>query len=164
MKFLFTCLLLSLAITGCQFGPKIENFDQARRPEGITASIELRRGIAVRERVEGELLEVRDDGLLVNIREVREGGVLKRHLVFVPYTAMETVGVEDLNVTILNKDETRPWAEVDPASPRIREQVREQDREKLRLLSRFPQGLSRPLLGALLAAEGQTGVEVIGIE
>lgn len=36
------------------------------------------------------------------------------------------------------------------------------DREKLRLPSRFPQGLSGPLLEALLAAEGQTAVEVIG--
>ena len=34
-------------------------------------------------------------------------------------------------------------------------------REQLRLLSRFPQGLSPPLLEQLLAAEGQTGVDVI---
>jgi hypothetical protein len=35
------------------------------------------------------------------------------------------------------------------------------DREKIRLLSRFPQGLSAPLLDQLLEATGQTAVEVI---
>ncbi len=159
MKFLLTCLLLSLAITGCQFGPKIENFEQARRPEGITASIELRRGITEDGRVEGELLEVRDDGLLLNTREAREGGVVKRHLVFVPYTAMETVGVEELNLRVL-KETRGTWTEGD-AAPTWNP---EQDREKLRLLSRFPQGLADPLLEALLAAEGQTAVDVIGGE
>jgi hypothetical protein len=34
-------------------------------------------------------------------------------------------------------------------------------RERLRLLSRFPQGLSTPLLQQLLDAEGQTAVDVI---
>ncbi len=57
MKFPFTYLLLCLAIAGCHAGTQIENFEQARRPEGITLRIETRGGIA--ERVEGELLEVR---------------------------------------------------------------------------------------------------------
>jgi hypothetical protein len=39
---------------------------------------------------------------------------------------------------------------------------RKQDLEQLRLLSRFPQGLSRPLFDELLAAEGQTTIDVIG--
>jgi len=36
------------------------------------------------------------------------------------------------------------------------------DRKQLRLLSRFPQGLSTQLLDELLAAEGQTTIDVIG--
>jgi hypothetical protein len=158
MKFLLAYLLLSLAITGCQFGPKIENFAQARRPEGITASIELRGGIAARQRVEGELLEVREDGLLLNTREAGAGGVVRWHLMFVPYTAMEAVGIEELNLRVLKVEDS--GVEGEAASPGSRER----DRETLRLLSRFPQGLSPPLLEALLAAEGQTNVEVIGGE
>ena len=83
MKFPFTSLLLSLALAGCHVGPQIENFEQARRPEGITTIIALRGGVVERERVEGELLEVREDGLLLNTREARAGGVLKSHLVSV---------------------------------------------------------------------------------
>lgn len=159
MKFLFACLLLCLAITGCQMGPQIDEFEQARRPEGITASIELRRGITEDGRVEGELLEVRDDGLLLNTREDREGGVVKNHLVFVPYAAMEAVGIDELNLNVLTETK-HTWIEGD-AAPTWKP---ERDRAKLRLLGRFPQGLSPPLLEALLAAEGQTGVEVIGGE
>lgn len=163
MKFRFTYLLLSLAIAGCHVGPQIEDFEQARRPEGITTIIELRGGIAEREHVEGELLEVRKDGLLLKTREARADGVVKRRLVFAPYTAMEDVGFEELNLSVVN--EFDPWDEEDYGAkgdgPSKR---RERDREKLRLLSRFPQGLSRPLLEELLAAEGQTTVEVIGGE
>jgi hypothetical protein len=159
MKFPFTYLLLCLAIAGCHAGPQIESFEQARHPEGITTTIELRGGIAERERVEGELLEVREDGLLLNTREAREGGVVKRHLVFVPYTAMEDVGLEKLNLSVLGKKDY--WPD-DDTSPDMSPKRRKHDREQLRLLSRFPQGLSRPLLDELLAAEGQTTVDVIG--
>jgi len=154
MKFPFTYLLLCLAIAGCHAGPQIENFEQARRPEGITTIIELRGGIAEREHVEGELLEVREDGLLLNTREVREGGVVERRLVFVPYTAMEDIGLEKVNLSMLHEEDN--WAE-DDAPPKRREP----DRETLRQLSRFPQGLSRPLLDKLLEAQGQTTVDVI---
>jgi hypothetical protein len=156
MKFLLAYLLLSLAITGCQFGPKIEHFEQARRPEGTTVSIELlRSGITEGGRIEGELLEVQEEGLLLNTREAREGGVVKRHLVFVPYTVVQFVGIEQLNVRMWMEEDTGAEGDARPRS-------RERDRETLRLLSRFPQGLSAPLLEALLAAEGQTNVEVIG--
>lgn len=157
MKFPFTYLLLSLAIAGCHVGPRIENFEQARRPEGITVRIETRGDIA--ERVEGELLEVREGGLLLITREAQEGGGVKGQLVLVPYTAMAIVRAEKLRLNVL---EEKYNGSDDDSSPDISPKRRKQDREKLRLLSRFPQGLSRPLLDELLAAEGQTTVDVIG--
>ena len=163
MKFPLTCLLVSLAIAGCHVGPQIENFEQARRPEGITTMVELRDGIAEREHVEGELLEVREDGLLLNTRKVGADGAVKRRIVFVPFTAMEDVGLEELKLSVLH--ESDPWNEEDIGTgvdERLRS--RERDRETLRLLSRFPQGLSRPLLEELLAAQDQSTVEVIGGE
>ena len=157
MKFPFTYLLLSLAIAGCHVGPRIENFEQARRPEGITVRIETRGDIA--ERVEGELLEVREGGLLLITREAQEGGGVKGQLVLVPYTATAIVRAEKLRLNVL---EEKYNGSDDDSSPDISPKRRKQDREKLRLLSRFPQGLSRPLLDELLAAEGQTTVDVIG--
>ncbi len=157
MKYPFSHLLLCLVIAGCQAGPQIENFEHARRPEGITTSIELRGGIAEHDRVEGELLEEQEDGLLLNARQSRDGGVVKNHLVFVSYTAMLNVEIEKVNLNVLDK--TANQAESFVSTKRL-----EKDREKLRLLSRFPQGLSRPLLEELLAAEGQTTIDVIGGE
>jgi hypothetical protein len=136
-------------------GPQIENLEHTRRPEGIATSIELRDGIAERERVEGELLEVRKDGLLLNASEAGEAPIVKRHVVFVPYAAMVNVRLETVNLSIL--DNMITWN----GSAESRKIRLEQDRETLRLLSRFPQGLSNPLLEELLAVEGQTSVDVI---
>ena len=152
MKFQFTYLLLCFAIAGCQVGPRIDKFEQARRPEGIATRIELGSGFTKGGRLEGELLEVRDQGLLLNARETRENSVSVRRLVFVPYTAMEDVDFDQLNlrvVTQYNEMTEDYW----PHSVK--------DREKIRLLSRFPQGLSAPLLDQLLEAAGQTAVEVV---
>ena len=154
MKIPYLYLLLCLAISGCHVGPQIENLEHARRPEGITTSIALRDGTAERKRVEGELLEVRKDGLLLNAREAGEAPVVKRHVVFVPYTAMVNVSLEKLKLSVLDNKNT--WNESAASTRSL-----ERDRETLRLLSRFPQGLSRPLLEELLAAEGQTSVDVI---
>ena len=157
MKIPLLYLLLCLAISGCHVGPQIENLEHARRPEGITTSIELRAGIAENKRVEGELLEVRKDGLLLNAREAGEAPVVKRHVVFVPYTAMVDVSPEKLKLSVLDNKNT--WNERAASKKRL-----DQHRETLRLLSRLPQGLSRPLLEELLAAEGQTTVDVIDVE
>jgi len=101
MKFQFTYLLLCFAIAGCQVGPRIEKFEQARRPEGIATTIEVGSGFTEGGRLEGELLEVRDHGLLLNAREIRKGGVVKTRLVFVPYTAMEDVDFDQLNLRVV---------------------------------------------------------------
>lgn len=157
MKFPLLYLLLCLAIAGCHVGPQIENLEHSRRPEGITTSIELRDGIAERGRIEGELLEVRKDGLLVNTSEAEEAPIVGRHVVFVPYAAMVNVKLETVNLNVLENNNT--WNESAGSTKRL-----ERNRETLRLLSRFPQGLSNKLLEELLTAEGQTSVDVIGGE
>ena len=153
MKISLLYLLLCLAISGCHVGTQIENFEQSRRPEGIHTSIELRNGIAERD-VEGELLEVRKDGLLLNASEAGEAPIVKRHVVFIPYSAMINVKLDTVNLSVLDNKNT--WNESAESTKRL-----ERDRETLRLLSRFPQGLSDPLLKELLASEGQTSVDVI---
>jgi hypothetical protein len=145
-------LLLVLAITACQLGPQIEKFEQARRPEGITTTIELRHGFSESGRLEGELLEVREHGLLLRVQETREDSFVDRRLAFVPYSTMEEVEFDQMNLRVVGQ-QNELTEEYWPPSM--------QDRKKLRLLSRFPQGLSTPLLEQLLAAEGQAVVDVI---
>jgi hypothetical protein len=150
MKFRLSILLLFFAINGCQIGPRIDEFEQARRPEGVTTTIKLHHGFAEVGELTGELLEVQENGLLLNARKIRKGGVVERQLVFVAYRAMIDLELDELGLRMLS--------EGDPKENRLRHQ------ERLRLLSRFPQGLSTPLLEQLLAAEGQTSLYVIGSE
>ena len=152
--------MVSLVISGCQWGPRIDKYEQARRPEGITTTIELRSGLAQDRHLEGELLEVQEDGLLLNARTIQDGEAVERRLVFVPYTAMRDIDLDQLGLRVLPQydeettdDELIPY---DGSSVRVR------NVEKLRLLSRFPQGLTQPLLDEILEAEGQSTVDVIG--
>ena len=89
---------------------RISNKRGARRASPPVSR--LRGGIAERERVEGELLEVQEDGLLLNTREAQEGGGVKGHLVLVPYTAMENVRAEKLNLSVLDKKDNWPEDDV----------------------------------------------------
>ena len=160
MKLLLIYLISVLAIAGCHAGPQIEDFEQAWQPEGIGVSIKLDPRFDDRKRVEGELLEVRRDGLLVNSREPQKGYVVRKGLVFVSYSVMRNVEVEDLNLNVVSDsysyDDEDSFTESDKYSGRIGSQ-----REQLRLLSRFPQGLSQSLLEEMLKAEGQRTVDII---
>jgi hypothetical protein len=135
-------VLLYLLIAGCQIGPRINTFEAAHQPQGITTTVKLRSGHVTDGHLQGELLEVRSNGVLLKAQ-----GMYKDHtidtprLVFVPYTAIKDVHIDQL---YLNAHENP---------------VRYQD--ELRVLSRFPQGLSSSLLDTLLEAEGQSRVEVI---
>ncbi len=153
MKLRLTCLLLSMLLNGCQLGPRIDEFEQARRPEGITTTIELRSGFNERGRLEGELLEVQEHGLLLNAREIHNGGGVERRLVFVPFVAMADIDLDQLNRKVL--DDYDEETQEDVSTRRVYQ------RDQLRLLSRFPQGLSAPLLERLLEAQGQSAVDVI---
>jgi len=155
MNIRLSYLLLCLTIAGCHVGPRIGGFEGEQGPQGVATTIELRSGFAEGGRLEGELLEVREKGLLLNVRETAQGGVITtRRVVFVPYTAMQDIQLDQLGLRVLPElDEEHPE---DVSKREVRYQ------EQLRLLSRFPQGLSAPLLEKLLAAEGQTTVEVIG--
>ena len=153
MKAPVVCLLVSLLLNGCQLGPRIDEFEQARRPEGITTTIELRGGFSKGGRLEGELLQVEEHGLLLNTRDIQKGGGVERRLVFVPFIAMADIDLDRLGLKVLADYDQE--TEDDVATRRV------YHRERLRLLSRFPQGLSTPLLQQLLDAEGQTAVDVI---
>jgi len=150
MKLGLSSLLLIVAITGCQVGPRIDELEQARRPEGATTTIKLHYGFAEGDELKGELLEVQEKGLLLNASERGQGKAVTRRLVFVPYTAAIDIKLDTPGV--------RAIFEADTEGGRVLHQ------EQLRLLSRFPQGLSAPLLEQLLEAQGQKTVYVLGTD
>src|SRR5688500_15256703 len=117
-----------LMTAGCSVGPRIETFPPARGPAGIDASLQLENGLLLK----GELLAVEETSLvLLNGTEVTR----------VPYAAIRTGKFPRTGVALA--DRTLPAAPV---------------RERLRLVSRFPQGLGPDLLAALLAAYGQPSI------
>ena len=117
---------------GCGFGPpirygqRVEEFPPARLPNG--ALVEL---VTDQRQMAGELIEVRETGLVI----------LERSLLrFFPYGSVRSIRIDATGRNIRTGSQ--------PLGPRRREEVR--------LLSRFPQGLSPEVLERLLAVYGQT--------
>jgi hypothetical protein len=131
-------MLASLVLglfAGCVFGPRVDNSPLARRPEGVDVDASSQLG-----RFTGELLEVRDAGLLLLVVPERAMG---KPVVLLPYGAIRAARFGRLGAGYGLKDGQPPV----PAT-----------RERLRRVSRFPQGLSDVVLRRLLDAYGQAEV------
>jgi len=129
MKTAFLLPLLGF-IAACPIGPTARRL--ANSPDGIHANVQLMGRPNVQ--FSGELLAVRDSTLLV----LREDDA---HVVEVPIGAIRSASFRQHGTLI---DDGK---------------IRRSDREKLRLRSRFPGGLSPELEARLLAAYGQTEPE-----
>ena len=119
-------LVAWLGLTGCHVGPRPESFLPAQHPEGVAARLVTRS-----RQVRGEVLVVQDTALIVR------GG---DSLYFVPVAA-----IRQGTFLPVNEAEIRRGSFVRKLA----------GRERLRLVSRYPQGLSVDRLQALLAAYGQ---------
>ena len=130
-----TGLLLStvlLLVSGCYHGPDVDAFPPAQTPRGIAAAVTLSDGTGL----EGELLAVREDGLVVATADV---------LWFVAYEHIRAARFEE-------KRSLRIGAGRAPEPAK---------QDQLRLMSRFPQGLEGDVLARLLAVYGQNALQVI---
>lgn len=115
-----------LSTVACAYGPKVMSFDPATGPRGVSTTFIAASG-DVRT---GELLEVRETGLLI-------GG--EKSIFFVPYEALQSATFKDMSLKVGGRRA--------PSAKQL---------STLRLVSRFPQGLSPPLLQQLLEARGQS--------
>lgn len=109
----------------CSYGVKATRFDPAIGPRGVSTTFVT----GSREERGGELLEVQAMGLLI---------ATEKSIVFVPYQVLQSASFKDMRLKIGSR---RPPSETQLGM--------------LRLVSRFPQGLSPPLLQLLLEAYGQ---------
>jgi hypothetical protein len=124
-----------LALTACHVGPSTKNFAPAIGPNGIWADLHLK-GV----RVEGELLEVQDSGLLV-LRKKR-----------VPARQRQTLVVTLVPLEAIRRGRfDRYGTLIEDGTP-----VAKGALQRLRLVSRFPKGLTPELRAALLTVHGQT--------
>ena len=119
-------LVALLVVAGCSIGTRPAHFRPAAGPAGVTTEIRTKG-----ERLTGELLALDDTALVLR----RLGGT--QPVAFVRYSSIRASRFEQVGVSLSG----RP--------PLARE------REELRLVSRFPQGLNDDLLRKLLAAYAQ---------
>jgi len=126
-----TALLMFLTLAcfsnGCSFGMTAIKYRPAQEPKGVNMRIDTAQG-----QLSGELIEVRDVGIVV---------LVDQKLRLLPYTAILSSKIDQTESRYAISQRTVPKPEV---------------KEQLRLLSRFPQGLTPELMKQLLGEYGQT--------
>ena len=135
-------VLLAGATSGCTFGLTADKFMPARGPEGIHTGVITRSA-----RFDGELLAVRDDALLLLASATAPGSGApppqnaRRMVRLIPFTAIVRAQFLQLGPGFQIREGHAP-------SGRIK--------ERLRLVSRFPHGMSPDIEADLLKAYGQS--------
>ncbi len=125
--------LAAITGLGCHFGTRVERFPPAQGPAGVTAVLERKRPAAP---ILGELLALTDSALYV----LRDG----RRVTLVPFRVIRQGTFERMGDAAVVYEGRTPDAEI---------------LHRLRLVSRFPAGLTPDLLARLLAAYGQTAAD-----
>jgi len=136
MKNRLLVLIALLGLSACHVGTTANEITVARSPGGIQADLRLAGGVLEGDRLRGELLEVRADGMLIN----REDSTGRARVVFAPFDTMVSGRFDPFGSHLIRADDVELLT-------------------KLKSLSRFPQGLSDELLGKLLLAQEQQAVE-----
>ena len=121
--------LVTALLFSCRYGVSVESFPPARTATGVASDIMTDRG-----RLTGELIEVRDSGIVI---------LAERVLRLLPYSEIVSSRFEGLSRGVTLGNRRPPTAE---------------SREQLRMASRFPPGLSPEMLEKLLQAHGQTSL------
>ncbi len=132
----YPTLGLLLAISGCIFGPRASNYAPASRAAGLTAAITLHGSVSSdRTMLSGEVLSVRRDAITI----LSADGMITVYL-----SAIEEARfVEDTTI------------KVDKGT------ISFERLERLRLQSRFPQGMTSEVEARLLEKHGWNEILVV---
>lgn len=138
--------VVSLALAGaCHVGPQIAETSAARLPQGASVLVELTRKVEG-ERVErsGELLEIRDDGVVFAGRSEANN---QEQIIFAPWKIVYRVRATELPNIAMRQSQSS--------------EAKNKSMEKLRIVSRYPQTLPPELMKKLLANYGQTTFDAV---
>ncbi len=138
--------LLMLFVAGCSvgIGIQIEDFKPAQGPQGVHIELRLKGKVIGGNTVSGELLAVRADRILLNVIDNPDSPNAKSRVVLIPVSMVKTAELEQMyRVKVRSK----------------RKELGEEQVNQLRLVARFPQGLSDKMLAVLLADLGQDRVD-----
>lgn len=133
---------LSLAVvslSACHVGPQIKDLDMANNPEGATVEVQVLPAEG-RDRLkfEGELLEIRDDGIVFSGTSADDAA---GEVIFVAWSRAGRVRATEFGGYRAEIGRSLEWGA--------------ETKERFRLISRFPQGISPEIMNSLLAAHRQ---------
>ena len=149
-------LLLMLLVASCSVGLKIENFKPAQGPQGVHVELKLEGNVIGGNTISGELLAVRADRILLNVIDNPDSPNATTRVVLIPVAMMKTVDPEQMGrMRFRSQRRDASLGSLD----RRREEMNEDHLNRLRLVARFPQGLSDEMLAVLLADLGQDQVD-----
>jgi hypothetical protein len=133
---------LSLAVlwlSACHVGPQIKDLELANNPEGATVEVQvLPTDGRDKLKFEGELLEIRDDGIVFSGTSADDAA---DEVIFVAWSRATRVRATEFGGYRAEIGRSLEW--------------RPETKERFRLISRFPQGISPEIMDGLLAAHRQ---------
>lgn len=139
------CVFLPVMLSACELGPQIATMAAPRQPGGATVVVAVNAsGQRQRAEYEGELVAVRDDGAIVALHS--DAGP-KPRLTLLPWQLVAAITATQL-------PGFKAQSEAGGAP-------RDSQMEKMRLVSRYPQGVSSALMVELLAAYQQESLDTL---
>jgi hypothetical protein len=139
-------LLVALLVTACSTGIEVAEFRPAQGPRGVMMDLELDPGYLEGDMLRGELLAVREDSLLLSVNGYRDEQDDVRRVVSVAFGIMDRATLDQMGrAQVISQGRARDEAYLD----------------RLRLISRFPQGLSDKLLQDMMSGYDQHALETL---
>ena len=134
--------LAVLSLSACHVGPQIKDLELANNPEGATVEVQvLPADGRDKLKFEGELLEIRDDGIVFSGTSADDAA---DQVIFVAWSRATRVRATEFGGYRAEIGRSLEWSD--------------ETKERFRLISRFPQGISPEIMEGLLAAHRQEEV------
>ena len=134
--------LAAVSLTACHVGPQVKDLDLANNPEGATIEVQVLPADGQDKlKFEGELLEIRDDGIVFSGASDAEAD---DELILVVWSRATRVRAIEFGGYRAEVGRSLEW--------------NAETKERFRLISRFPQGISPEIMDGLLAAHRQEGL------
>jgi hypothetical protein len=131
--------LAVLSLSACHVGPQIKDLELANNPEGATVEVQvLPADGGGKLKFEGELLEIRDDGIVFSGTSADDAA---DEVIFVAWNRATRVRATEFGGYRAEIGRSLEWSA--------------ETKERFRLISRFPQGISPEIMDGLLAAHRQ---------
>jgi len=128
-----------VSLSACHVGPQIKDLDLANNPEGATVEVQvLPTEGRDKLKFEGELLEIRDDGIVFSGTSADDAA---NEVIFVAWSRATRVRATEFGGYKAEIGRSLEWSA--------------ETKERFRLVSRFPQGISPEIMDSLLAAHRQ---------